>query len=313
MMLPVTIRPVLTPLVEGFRLAGALCLQLDRRRAPTLEEKPMEDDPPYLSTGDQRADIRLSIVGDVDSTVIEIEVHGQWSARLCVVVNHALQNCLAEQPAAIIVDLHGLGDLDAASTIVWLAASRAASTLQPPVQLVLSLPPTRQLASHLRRQGAVRFLPIYATMKRARLAVAARLPSMTRLHLSRLPPKPGSAGVAADAVAVACAAWGLPPLAEPGRQIMTELVTNAIACSGTDMAVTMSLRGTGLHLAVYDSDERLPGPLDPAVPGAADGHYPGLPVVESQASAWGAMPTRHGKVVWAILRPRHRTPPWRYR
>lgn len=271
----------------------------------------MEDDPPYLSTGDQRADIRLSVVGDVDSTVIEIEVHGQWSARLCVAVNHALQNCLAEQPAAIIVDLHGLGDLDAASTIVWLAASRAASTLRPPVQLVLSVPPTRQLASHLRRQGAIRFLPIYATMKRARLAVAGRLPSMTRLHLSRLPPKPGSAGVAADAVAVACAAWGLPDLAEPGRQIMTELVTNAIAYAGTDMAVTMSLRGTGLHLAVYDNDHRMPGPLDPAVPQTADGRYPGMPMVESHASAWGAMPTRHGKVVWAILRPHHRAPPRR--
>jgi len=110
---------------------------------------------------------------------------------------------------------------------------------------------------------------------------------------------------------VACAAWGLPDLAEPGRQVMTELVTSAIAHAGTDMAVTMSLRGTGLHLAVYDTDQRLPAPLDPAVPRAANDPNSRLPVVESQASAWGAMPTRHGKVVWAILRPHHRTPPRR--
>jgi hypothetical protein len=270
----------------------------------------MEDDPPDLSTGDQCADLGLTMVGDVDSTVIEIEVQGQWSAPLCVQVNLALQNCLAEHPAAIIVDLHGLADLDAASTIVWLAASRAASRLQPPVLLVISLPPTRQLASHLRRQGAVRLLPIYATLKRARLAVADRLPRMARLHLSRLLPAPGAAGVAADAVGVACAAWGLPDLAEPGRRIMTELVTSAIAHAGTAMAVTMSLRGTGLHLAVYDNDQRLPSPLDPAAGPGGNGRCRGLPTVELHASAWGALPTRHGKVVWAILRPSHRAPPW---
>lgn len=113
----------------------------------------------------------------MDTAVIEIAVHGRWSRRLCLDVYHALHKSLAEHPAGVIVDLRGLSDLDAASTSMWLAASRAANILRPPAHLVLSMPPTRRLASHLRRLGAVRFLPIYPTVEQARAAVASHLPS----------------------------------------------------------------------------------------------------------------------------------------
>jgi hypothetical protein len=262
----------------------------------------MEVDPPYPSTAGHGGDVRLSTAGDVGTAVIEMEVRGRWTRRLSMDVYLALRECMAEHPSAIIVDLHGLDDLDAASTAMWVAASRAASTLQPPAQLALCLPPTRQLTSHLRRLGAVRFLPIHATMKQARAAVASRLPSINRLHLDRLRPEPSSPTVAGDAVVVACAAWGLPDLLDPSRQIVMELVTNAVTHAGTEMALTMSVRGSGLHVAVHDGDHRLPR-LPAAGHGAAR-TVRGLRMVESRASAWGATPTRDGKVVWALVRPR---------
>ena len=260
----------------------------------------MEVDPPHLSTAGHRGGVRLSVAGDVGTAVIEMEVRGRWTRRLSMDVYLALRECLAEHPSAVIVDLHGLEDLDATSTAMWVAASRAAGTLQPPAQLVLCLPPTRQLTSHLRRLGAVRFLPIHATMRQARAAVASRLPTINRMHLNRLRPEPSSPTVAADAVGVACAAWGLPDLLDPGRQIVMELVTNAVTHAGTDMALTMSLRGRGLHLAVHDGDHRLP-----RLP-AAGRTVRGLRMVESRASAWGATPTRDGKVVWALVRSTRR-------
>ena len=272
----------------------------------------MEADPPYLSTSDRHAEAGVSVISNVDTAVIEIEISGRWSRRLCQDVYLALRKCMAEHPSAVIIDLRGLSDLDSASTAMWLAASRAANTLQPPAQMALAMPPTRRLASHLRRLGAVRFLPIYTTMQQARAAVASRLPLINRLHLHPLQPQPGSARVAADAVAVACAAWGLPELADPSRQIMRELVANSVAHAGTDMAITMSLRGSGLHLAVHDRDQRLP--YVPDAPGAGPGPAPSadggdLRMVESRASAWGAMPTRDGKVVWAIVRPHQQVRP----
>jgi hypothetical protein len=148
----------------------------------------------------------------------------------------------------------------------------------------------------------VRFLPIHVTMRQARAAVASRLPAINRLHLNRLRPEPSSPTLAADAVVVACAAWGLPDLLDPSRQIVTELVSNAVTHAGTDMALTMSMRGSGLHLAVHDGDHRLP-----RLPAAGHGvprTVRGLRMVESRASAWGATPTRDGKVVWAMVRPR---------
>jgi len=256
----------------------------------------MEADHSYPTDGGHHGDVRLSVAADPDTAMIELEVRGRWNRRLSLDVYCALRDCLAEHPLALIVDLHGLIDADAGSTPMWLAAGQAVQRLRPPALLALSMPPTRQLASRMRRLGAVQFLSLHPTMQQARDATAGKLPALDRLQLWRLRPDPGSAAVAGDAVAVACAAWNLPELVEPGRQIVGELVANAVAHAGTDMTLTMSVRGRGLHLAVHDGDQRLP-----ATPAAADR---GLGLVESRASAWGAMPTRDGKVVWALVRPR---------
>jgi hypothetical protein len=264
-------------------------------------------DPPYLFGAGGHVGSGLSVVNDVDSGVIEVTVDGRWSRRLCLDVYSLMRKCLAEHPAAVIVDLRDLSDLDAASATMWLAVSRAANALQPPAQLVLSMPPTRQLASRLRRLGAVWFLPIFVTMRQARAAVASRLPLTDRLDLSRLPPAQVSVGAASDLVGVACDAWALPALLEPSQRVLEELVTNAVEHAGTDMAVTVCRRGAGLYLAVRDGDPGLPYLLDPAEQrpgGPATRRGGGLRMVNARSSAWGAMPARNGKVVWAIVRPR---------
>ncbi len=265
----------------------------------------VQADPSWRPTVDHQDDAGLSVVSDVDTAVTEITIHGRWTRPLCLDVYQTLRGCLAEHPAAIIIDLHGLRDLDAASATMWLAASRAANNLRPPPHLALSVPPTRQLASHLRRLGAIRFLPIYATLHQARLAVTDRLPLIHRLHLNRLRPAPHTPAAAADAVTVACTAWQRPDLTEPGRQIVTELVTNAVVHARTDLDLTMSLRGTHLHLAVHDGDRRLPhlpDPTNPRTPPRPRGK--GLQMVDSRARAWGARPTPDGKVVWAMIEAR---------
>jgi hypothetical protein len=239
-------------------------------------------------------DVRLVVGADPDPAMIEIEVRGRWCRSLSMEVYRVLRDCLAEHPLAIVLDLSGLIDVDAASTPMWLAASHAAQRLCPPAQLALGLPPTRQLASRLRQLGALEFLSIHPTARQARAAAAGRLSRVDRLQLCRLRPVLASTTVAGDAVSVACAAWSLPGLLEPSQQIMRELVANAVVHAGTDMTLTMSVRGTALHLAVHDGDHRLPA--------VRAGH--GLRMVESRASTWGAVPTRDGKVVWALVRPR---------
>lgn len=271
----------------------------------------MEAEPPYLFVGGVRTGSGVSVVGDVDTGVIEVKLRGPWTSRLCLDVHAVLRKCLAEHPDAIIVDLGELGDPTGASANMWLIAARAAAALRPPVQVVLSMPPTRQLASRLRRLGSVRFAPIFVTMKQARDAVATRRPLTDRLLLSRLEPERVSVLTACDLVAIACDAWGLPTVASSSRLIMSELVTNAVEHARTEMSITVARRNSGLYVAVRDRSPRMPN-LRQAPPGGAgarpNGQVRGLGTVHRQASAWGAMPAEPGKVVWAIVRPRAEQP-----
>jgi anti-sigma regulatory factor (Ser/Thr protein kinase) len=85
---------------------------------------------------------------------------------------------------------------------------------------------------------------------------------------------------------------------------MSELATNAVKHAGTDFIVTVSRGGTSLHVAVHDGVPRFPRPsepalIDPLASLAERGR--GLRLVHTVAAAWGAMPARSGKVVWATV------------
>jgi anti-sigma regulatory factor (Ser/Thr protein kinase) len=250
----------------------------------------------------------VSVTCDVDTAVVEMAVSGQWTRRLALDTYTVLRKCLAEHPAAVIVDLHKLKDRHADSAAMWLAANRAATGLQPPVQIALTVPASRPLSHRLHWLGISRTVPIFTTMEEARTAVISRRPLTDRLQLTRLAPGPGAAGLARDLIDVASEAWGFPNLRHPGRLVISELVANAVQHAGTPMAVTVWRRRSGLHLSVRDGSPRLPGP--PATSASASGSGgQGLLLVDTLASSWGAMSTRDGKMVWATIRScRHPSP-----
>jgi anti-sigma regulatory factor (Ser/Thr protein kinase) len=123
----------------------------------------------------------------------------------------------------------------------------------------------------------------------------------------RLPPEFMSPTIARNLVADACRVWQLTPLLYPGRAVISELVANAVEHARTDIDVTVSLRGSTLHLAVRDGCRLPPRVLElaPPVPGRPlneRGH--GLRVVEADSIDWGVLPAADGKVVWALVRSR---------
>ena len=122
-----------------------------------------------------------------------------------------------------------------------------------------------------------------------------------------LPPEQDSPSAARNLVADVCHAWQLLPLLHAGRAVVSELVANAVEHARTDLTLTVSLRGCGLHLAVRDGSPILPRRRELArpVPGRPlDERGHGLRVVEAESTAWGAMPVAGGKVVWAVVRRR---------
>ncbi|MDI6104141.1 ATP-binding protein [Actinoplanes sp. NEAU-A12] len=87
---------------------------------------------------------------------------------------------------------------------------------------------------------------------------------------------------------------------------MSELATNAVEHARTDAMATVAGDGTRLHLAVRDGDTRYPRLTAPVsvrdgIPLDEQGR--GLRLVHAVAAAWGAIPARGGKVVWATVSP----------
>ncbi|MBL7254770.1 ATP-binding protein [Paractinoplanes lichenicola] len=248
----------------------------------------------------------MHLESDVDASVVLLTIRGRWDRTLWKLATERINKCLAEHPEALIVDLSELDDPAAASAPTWMAAQRTAAAMTPPVQLALCIPPELPLADRMQRLGARHYLPVYARVRQARVAIASRLPLTERLMLT-LGPEPEAPSLARNLVSDACLAWERVELLHPSRSVMSELVNNAIEHARTEMTVVVSLRGAGIHLSVADgvaapphriklSRVRRDHPLDE--------RGRGLQVVSALAVAWGTLPTRTGKVVWATMQPR---------
>ena len=135
------------------------------------------------------------------------------------------------------------------------------------------------------------------------LAVVASLDGRIRQHHMALPGQPTAGASARAMIGDICLDFGVTPLVQPARLIMSELVTNAVEHAGTDFVVTISRGGNRLHVAVHDCAPRFTLPSRPALtdPAALSDRGRGLMLVHKLATVWGSMPTRGGKVVWATV------------
>ncbi|GGQ71602.1 ATP-binding protein [Couchioplanes azureus] len=250
------------------------------------------------------ADGCFSVTADVNAGVIEAAVRGRWSPSLRSTAWTAVSELFSEHPRAVIADLHDLGDPLAASAPAWWTMGMTGARMRPPVPFVVCLPPATALAARLKRLGARRQLPMFATMPEARVAVAGRLPLTERVQRC-LAPQPDARRRARAMVTDACQAWRLPELLHRCRLVVSELVGNAVEHAATDIVVTVSRRGAGIHLAVSDEEPRLPEMINlgPPHPSIVDARGQGLRVVHAAATVWGTIPTPAGKVVWALVRP----------
>jgi anti-sigma regulatory factor (Ser/Thr protein kinase) len=261
--------------------------------------------PPYLFD-DTEQGVSVSVDIAADAAVSLLTVRGPWDDELRRSASVSLRRCFTDHPDALIVDLSRLRDPRSESVPTWSTARSVAAALQPPMQLALCVPPELPLADRMQGLGAGRFLPVYARVRQARVAVAGRIPDAERM-VATLRPDPEAPSAARNLVSDACLAWGLAHLLHPSRLVMSELVTNAVEHAGTEITVVVTRRGNGLYLSVGDGDPRMPRLLRPARPRKGmplDERGRGLQTVHETAELWGAMPTTGGKVVWATVRGR---------
>ncbi|SDT49950.1 ATP-binding protein [Actinoplanes derwentensis] len=243
----------------------------------------------------------VTAVADDETWVVEFTVHGTWERTLWQTAYHLLNQCLAQHPAGLLLDLRGLDDPGVISAQLWLTAATTGDRMEPPVRVAACLPPGTGLADRLDGVAARRVLPIFRTLPAARTHLAGQrhFPDQVRL---RLPPESTAAAGARHVVTVACEQWGLDPLVARARLVISELVLNAAEHAGTPIDVLISRRSRGdrLHLAVLDGSAGLPEMRPEATTVFGERGY-GLRIVDAAVQTWGALPTRTGKMVWALI------------
>lgn len=260
----------------------------------------MTEQSPYLF---DPGDDTIAVASDIDGATIDLTVRGTWHEGLTTRLTAIVRKCLAPCPARIVADLDGLRDPRAESAPVWSELARTIARVSPGTRLALCLPARSALAVAVAGLPGVTVHPSAADAHRDP-GGGDQPAEVLRL---RLPPSPTSPSLARNLVGGACHEWQLPALLHPGRAVLSELVTNVVEHARTDMDISISRRSTGLHLAVRDNDPTLPrvrelAPIRAGQP--FDDRGRGLRVVHADSTAWGAIATAGGKMVWATVRDR---------
>lgn len=247
----------------------------------------------------------MVVTADVTAAVTVVAVRGTWTRALRMNSFAAIKKALTEHPAALVIDLSALVDPQAASSSTWLTVSRVGAAMEPPVRVAAALPPHGSLSARLVRLGAAYSLPMFENVAEAGASAVAGGPTGDRMRLD-LPAHPDTPALARNLVTDACCAWGLHDVLHLARLVMSELAGNAIEHARTRISVAVVRRGDGVHLTVTDGDPRMPQLLEQTEKPSGslwEARGMGLRTVQAASTAWGALPTQEGKVVWATVRP----------
>ena len=113
-----------------------------------------------------------------------------------------------------------------------------------------------------------------------------------------LKPVPASAANARQFLDDTLRGWGCPALADAGRLLVSELVTNAVLHARTDITVVLRASRKGVRVEVHDGS-----PVAPVVRHYEDEAMTGrgLSLVDDLAARWGVDRDNGGKAVWFEL------------
>jgi len=233
-------------------------------------------------------------VDEADGYVV-VSVGGVLGLNGCPALRTALLKCLAEQPDVLLVELSAMEMVEPTALSVFTSVIRQADRWPgTPVPLCAARPATRTLLD----RGGFGPLTTHDSVADALLATERRGSSVRSSISDQLPPIAGAVRQARNLATEACSTWDLPHLVGPASLVVSELVSNAIEHAGTMMTVRFARRHRYLHVTVRDGsgdEPRLAPPTGPLRKGT------GLVLVDNVATHWGWLPSRDGKVVWAVL------------
>jgi anti-anti-sigma regulatory factor/anti-sigma regulatory factor (Ser/Thr protein kinase) len=226
-----------------------------------------------------------------------LSLKGRLDSHTAPILRRAVLKALAEEPAAVLIDLAGVADVDPIALTVFLPLARAAAAW-PGTQLI-SHSAGPALARQLDDLAIGRHVSLVADRAAAEALAGRRgIPVQVRWDVTA-----GLGGLdeAREMVRAFSNTHGLGALAGNAELVITELVVNALVHGAAPITVWASVRLRYLHLAVRDRATAMPRLTSPDE--LTDDGGRGLMIVEALTVAWGATPAAEGKIVWCTLRP----------
>ncbi|RZT16895.1 hypothetical protein EV649_4429 [Kribbella sp. VKM Ac-2569] len=243
------------------------------------------------------AHLALHIGVDVGDEATIVTPVGVFAVSTAGKLRTVLLRCIAQQPAAVIVDLSMMCVLAPANLSMFAVVARRRADLTGVRLLLVAGPPTEHRS--LETRSIAHFVGVYPTLDAALASV--RRPSLCQLVRRTVRRGVRDLESVRSFVGDACAEWACESIADDARLITHELVSNVLRHAHTDADVRLHLRRRTLLIAVSDGDPRPPKlvPLDQASEPRTDGY--GLVIVDALARHWGTAPIADGKLVWAAL------------
>lgn len=232
---------------------------------------------------------------DRDDPVTTVMLNGRLDLRSAPTLGYLLHRCVAECPAAVVVDLSTIQVVDDRALRVFPSAARGGAGF-PSVPLLVCGAGDK-LTGPLRRLAVTRLFPTRAAACAAATTPAALADRLTiRLTPGRTAPAEGRA-----LVEQACRDWDLPGVLSHALVVASELCANASNHGRPPLRLVLVRTGTHLHLVMRDGSERRPELRQRPSDGEPMESGNGLHLVSAFVSDWGARPTVDGKAVSAAI------------
>jgi anti-sigma regulatory factor (Ser/Thr protein kinase) len=234
-----------------------------------------------------------------------LALNGRLDVPQAAAVRLALRKAATEPVDLVVCELSGLSWIHPACLALFVAA---APTLAWPAPSIWLTGAAGQVADAVGRSPAVSASVRLADTVGQAVRLQRHNPTRPRV-LESLPAHLTAPRRARLVAAEACAAWQVPEMLDTLQLIVSELVTNAVLRSRTDVELRLERRADRLRVAVRDDavtyNLHRHQELDhPVAAGIADLEDSGRDLVLVKAMATSVGVSRHpggGKVTWALI------------
>jgi hypothetical protein len=242
--------------------------------------------------------LHISDADVADARVLTID--GVLDDTTYVPLRDAIVKTALDEPRVLVVDITRLTVRNEPAWAVFTSARwQIAEWPDTPIGLVCA---HEQGRNALRRNGIIRYVPVYSTLESAFAELSADgLRRYRRRARASLPAKRSSIRRCRELTKQWLTAWSRADFVHVVSIVATELVEAALADTDGEFSLRLETDGSTVSVAVQHT-----GIAEPVRRNSAQDNVSGLDLVAATSRTWGSYATATGHTVWAVVGPENR-------